>query len=101
MDYYTLEQVKQNEHWIAIQNNVYDISSYIQRNIHPGGNDVLCNYLGTDATEIFKNTHSLNAWNDLEQFRIGKLNTRYSISNIIRYIYNICGLRIYSTILRK
>lgn len=103
MDYYTLEEVKQNEYWIAIQNNVYDISSYIQRNIHPGGNDVLCNYLGTDATEIFKNTHSLNAWNDLEQFRIGKLNcnNRYSISNIMRYVYNICGMRIYSTLLRK
>lgn len=88
MDYYTLEQVRQNEYWIIIQNNVYDVSSYIQRNIHPGGNDVLCKYLGTDATDVFKNTHSTKAWDELEQFKIGKLNGSF---NIINYLYNTFG----------
>ena len=85
MDYYTLEQVKRNEYWIVIQDNVYDISSYIARNLHPGGNEVLLKYLGNDATQAFKNIHSTKAWNDLEEFRIGKVYNSYSIN----YWYNM------------
>jgi cytochrome b involved in lipid metabolism len=37
--------------WIAIAENVYDISSFLSQ--HPGGDAILLDAAGTDATEDF------------------------------------------------
>lgn len=39
--------------WILINNNIYDVSSYLVE--HPGGMDVLMNNAGLDATKAFLN----------------------------------------------
>jgi cytochrome b involved in lipid metabolism len=69
--------------WTIVNNNVYDITSYIPR--HPGGNDILL-ACGTDGTTLFtqrKTTegeeigsgtaHSSNATNQLTSLQIGVL----------------------------
>jgi cytochrome b involved in lipid metabolism len=37
--------------WIIIRDKVYDITKYLD--YHPGGIDVLRNYLGKDATNTY------------------------------------------------
>lgn len=74
MDFYTLEDVAKHDKWIVIDNHVYDVSAYLQQELHPGGNDVLLKYCGGDATERFTELHSATAWKELEAYCIGKVN---------------------------
>ena len=91
MDFYTMQEIKQNngindkKSWILIKNNVYDIGSYMERNLHPGGNEVLEKYSGKDATESFSALHSDDAWKELEQFRIGSLKQSL-YERLLRYL---------------
>ncbi len=65
--------------WLAIDGKVYDVTGYIEKGIHPGGEAILFG-CGKDATEIFKNrpngsgSHSEKAFGFLENFYIGDLN---------------------------
>ena len=60
--------------WIAVYDSVYDITNYIEDGIHPGGEDVLLEYLGYDATMAFRSVgHSKAALKILYSYKIGCL----------------------------
>ena len=72
---YTLKEIKKHnketDAWIAIYNNVYDITNWIK--IHPGG-EIIKYGIGKDATEMFKNVgHSSDALDFLNYYKIGIL----------------------------
>ncbi|XP_020277726.1 cytochrome b5 isoform X2 [Pseudomyrmex gracilis] len=58
--------------WLVIHDYVYDCTEFIRS--HPGGQDVLLEYAGRDATLAFIGTgHSAVARTALEQYKIGEL----------------------------
>ncbi|XP_047383972.1 cytochrome b5 type B isoform X1 [Sciurus carolinensis] len=72
--YYRLEEVmKRNsskELWLVIHGRVYDITRFL--NEHPGGEEVLLEQAGTDASESFEDVgHSSDAREMLKQYYIG------------------------------
>lgn len=79
---FTLTEVsthsKAEDCWMAIEGNVYDVTPYIQKQIHPGGAAILFG-CGKDSTAIFNlrpkdnKPHSQNARNMLEKYFIGTL----------------------------
>ncbi|XP_014843116.1 PREDICTED: cytochrome b5-like isoform X1 [Poecilia mexicana] len=74
--YYTLEEVRvhnmSNDTWLIIHNKIYDITSFLEE--HPGGEEVLLEQGGSDATESFEDVgHSTDAREMLQQFYIGEL----------------------------
>lgn len=46
---------KAGDVWIAIDNNVYDVSDYVDK--HPGGAESIMRYAGMDATSAFYQIH--------------------------------------------
>jgi cytochrome b involved in lipid metabolism len=57
---------------IVINNNVYDITKYLR--LHPGGEDILMNLNGQNATTEFNDIgHSRSAIKILEKFKIGSI----------------------------
>lgn len=89
MDYYTMEQIEKKSTWIVVNNKVYDIDSYLTRELHPGGNDILKKYAGADATEDFIRLHSIDAHYDLEKYFIGRLKKNNPFINFISTIWCI------------
>ncbi|KAM4744083.1 cytochrome b5 type B isoform 2-T2 [Anableps anableps] len=74
--YYTLEDIRvhnmSNDTWLIIHNKVYDITSFLEE--HPGGEEVLLEQAGADATESFEDVgHSTDAREMLQQYYIGEL----------------------------
>ncbi|XP_023646499.1 cytochrome b5 type B [Paramormyrops kingsleyae] len=74
--YFTLEEIKQHnmskDTWIIIHDKVYNITSFLEE--HPGGEEVLLEQAGTDATESFEDVgHSKDAREMLQQYFIGEL----------------------------
>lgn len=72
--YYRLEEVaKRNsskEIWLVIHGRVYDVTRFL--NEHPGGEEVLLEQAGTDASESFEDVgHSSDAREMLKQYYIG------------------------------
>uniref|UniRef100_A0A8D1ALS8 Cytochrome b5 n=1 Tax=Sus scrofa TaxID=9823 RepID=A0A8D1ALS8_PIG len=72
--YYRLEEVaKRNspkELWLVIHGRVYDVTRFM--NEHPGGEEVLMEQAGRDATESFEDVgHSSDAREMLKQYYIG------------------------------
>ncbi|XP_037671656.1 cytochrome b5 type B isoform X2 [Choloepus didactylus] len=72
--YYRLEEVaKRNsseEIWLVIHGRVYDVSSFL--NEHPGGEEVLLEQAGLDASESFEDVgHSSDAREMLKEYYIG------------------------------
>lgn len=58
--------------WIAINNSVYNIGDFLNR--HPGGEEVLLEVVGKDATEAFEDVgHSSDAKELLKKFKIGEV----------------------------
>ncbi|CAI9737806.1 cytochrome B5-like isoform X2 [Octopus vulgaris] len=58
--------------WIVIRDKVYDITEFLSK--HPGGEDILLEHAGRDATHTFEDTgHSDAASNILPQYYIGEL----------------------------
>ena len=77
MNSYTIEEVSfhnsENDAWIVINNFVYDITDFI--NEHPGGKDILLQFIGTDASEFFNELHHPSILEDYaENYKIGELN---------------------------
>eukprot|EP00283_Hemiselmis_rufescens_P005680 CAMPEP_0173420162 /NCGR_PEP_ID=MMETSP1357-20121228/1762_1 /TAXON_ID=77926 /ORGANISM="Hemiselmis rufescens, Strain PCC563" /LENGTH=127 /DNA_ID=CAMNT_0014382925 /DNA_START=3 /DNA_END=386 /DNA_ORIENTATION=+ len=63
---------KQKDCWIAIEGKVYDITSFLPE--HPGGDEVVLECAGTDATLAFKDIgHSASAEALLAKYLIGEL----------------------------
>ncbi|XP_061738512.1 cytochrome b5 [Nerophis ophidion] len=74
--YYTLEDIRihnlSHDTWLIIHDKVYDITSFLEE--HPGGEEVLLEQAGSDATESFEDVgHSTDAREMLQQFYIGEL----------------------------
>nr|XP_057945179.1 cytochrome b5 isoform X2 [Doryrhamphus excisus] len=74
--YYTLEDIRvhnmSTDTWLILHDKVYDITSFIEE--HPGGEEVLLEQAGSDATESFEDVgHSSDAREMLQQFYIGEL----------------------------
>lgn len=58
--------------WVVYNGRVYDITSYIDE--HPGGEEVVVDVAGTDATEAFDDIgHSDDAHDILKGLLIGKV----------------------------
>ncbi|XP_018397904.1 PREDICTED: cytochrome b5-like isoform X1 [Cyphomyrmex costatus] len=71
---FTREEVEKNvkDTWIIIHNNVYNVTSFL--NEHPGGEEVLLEQSGRDATEAFEDIgHSTDARQMMESYKIGEL----------------------------
>lgn len=58
--------------WFVIHNKVYDVSKFLED--HPGGEEVLLEQAGCNATEIFEDVnHSADAKELLKTFFVGDL----------------------------
>ncbi|KAF5793934.1 putative cytochrome b5-like heme/steroid binding domain, cytochrome b5, heme-binding protein [Helianthus annuus] len=58
--------------WIVVDGKVYDVSSYLEE--HPGGDDVILQVTGKDATDEFEDAgHSKSARELMETFCVGEL----------------------------
>ncbi|XP_065860599.1 cytochrome b5 [Euphorbia lathyris] len=75
---YTLQEASQHntkhDCWIVIDGKVYDVGSYLDE--HPGGDDVILETAGKDATDGFEDAgHSKDARELLETMCIGEVDT--------------------------
>ncbi|RPB16844.1 cytochrome b5 [Morchella conica CCBAS932] len=73
---FTLEQVKEHQSkkdlWMIIHDKVYSISGFVDE--HPGGEEVLMDVAGVDATEAFEDVgHSDEAREILAGLLVGNL----------------------------
>jgi len=73
---YTLEEVAQHNEkksvWVLIHDNIYDVTKFLEE--HPGGEEVLIEQAGRDATEAFEDVgHSSDARDLMKQYKIGEL----------------------------
>ncbi|KAM7434799.1 Cytochrome b5 [Porites harrisoni] len=73
---YTLEEVKKHNQagssWLVIDNKVYDVTKFLDE--HPGGEEVLLEQAGGDATENFEDVgHSSDARELMLTYLIGEL----------------------------
>uniref|UniRef100_A0A5F5Q070 Cytochrome b5 n=1 Tax=Equus caballus TaxID=9796 RepID=A0A5F5Q070_HORSE len=74
--YYTLEEIKKHNHskstWLILHHKVYDLTKFLDE--HPGGEEVLREQAGGDATENFEDIgHSTDARELSKTFIIGEL----------------------------
>uniref|UniRef100_A0A8C5TDY1 Cytochrome b5 n=1 Tax=Malurus cyaneus samueli TaxID=2593467 RepID=A0A8C5TDY1_9PASS len=74
--YYRLEEVQKHNNsqstWIIIHHRIYDVTKFLDE--HPGGEEVLREQAGGDATENFEDVgHSTDARTMSESFIIGEL----------------------------
>ncbi|XP_062997533.1 cytochrome b5 [Elgaria multicarinata webbii] len=74
--FFTLAEVaKRNtnkETWLVIRGRVYDVTGFLDE--HPGGEEVLLEQAGKDATESFDDVgHSEDAQDMLRQYLIGEV----------------------------
>lgn len=73
---YTLEQVSEHstsgDCWLVIFDKVYDVTEFLHE--HPGGEFIICEHAGRDATIAFKNTlHGKDAHKLMKKYLIGVL----------------------------
>lgn len=73
---YTVEEVakhnSKNDCWIIVNKKVYDITKFIEEDLHPGGNYILLSKSGEDVTETMKDIgHSCEAYDMLGVYYIG------------------------------
>uniref|UniRef100_A0A673J848 Cytochrome b5-like n=1 Tax=Sinocyclocheilus rhinocerous TaxID=307959 RepID=A0A673J848_9TELE len=81
--YYTREEVQAHnmskDTWLIIHDKVYDITRFMEE--HPGGEEVLLEQAGADATESFEDVgHSTDAREMLQQYYIGELHMEVYIT---------------------
>jgi len=66
------ESEKDNATLIVIHNVVYNVTDFL--NEHPGGEEVLLEQLGKDATEAFEDVgHSTDARDMMKKYKVGEL----------------------------
>jgi len=73
---YTLQEVAEHNEkksvWVLIHDNIYDVTKFLEE--HPGGEEVLIEQAGRDATEAFEDVgHSSDARDLMRQYKIGEL----------------------------
>ncbi|XP_061163586.1 cytochrome b5-like [Saccostrea echinata] len=63
---------KDKSTWLIIHDNVYDVTKFLEE--HPGGEEVLLEQAGRDATEAFEDVgHSTDARELMKDYLIGEL----------------------------
>lgn len=72
----TLEEVKQHKSrdsvWFVIHNKVYDVTKFMDE--HPGGEEVMLEQAGKDASEMFDDvSHSADAKDLMKNYLVGEL----------------------------
>jgi len=72
----TLEDVKKHNTrdsvWFVIHNKVYDVTNFMDE--HPGGEEVLLEQAGKNASEIFEDvSHSADAKDLMKKYLVGEL----------------------------
>jgi len=61
---------KPDDLWVLVEGKVYDLSTFYKK--HPGGYDIIEQYAGKDATEVFKDAgHPQSAKKEMEQYLVG------------------------------
>ena len=78
LDLISLDEVSyhntRDDAWIVIYDQVYEMTDYLENSSHPGGEDVILEYIGYDATLAFRGVnHSKSALRFLEKYCIGIL----------------------------
>ncbi|XP_039254079.1 cytochrome b5-like [Styela clava] len=73
---FRIDEVKQHNSvkssWLVIHNKVYDVTKFLED--HPGGEEVLLEQAGKNATEAFEDVgHSSDARSLSEEYLIGEL----------------------------
>ncbi|XP_002122197.2 cytochrome b5 [Ciona intestinalis] len=73
---FRLEEVKKHNNvqsaWIVVHNKIYDVTKFLEE--HPGGEEVLLEQAGQDATESFEDVgHSSDAREMQKDYYIGEL----------------------------
>ncbi|KAE8743673.1 hypothetical protein FOCC_FOCC010714 [Frankliniella occidentalis] len=73
---YSMAEVAQHndnkKSWIVVHNGVYDVTEFL--NEHPGGEEVLLEQAGKDATEPFEDVgHSSDARELMAKYKVGEL----------------------------
>uniref|UniRef100_A0A2K5M4W7 Cytochrome b5 n=1 Tax=Cercocebus atys TaxID=9531 RepID=A0A2K5M4W7_CERAT len=88
--YYTLEEIQKHNHskstWLILHHKVYDLTKFLEE--HPGGEEVLREQAGGDATENFEDVgHSTDAREMSKTYIIGELHPddRPKLSNMIAF----------------
>ncbi|KAI1775814.1 hypothetical protein F4818DRAFT_415015 [Hypoxylon cercidicola] len=74
MQYFTPRQLRWYDNpdlgiYIAVNNVVFDITTYLR--FHPGGNRLLLQYTGRDATHAFQEYHDLSILKFYESMQVG------------------------------
>ncbi|KAI3644335.1 hypothetical protein MP228_010499 [Amoeboaphelidium protococcarum] len=60
--------------WFTVHNQVYNVTKFLDE--HPGGEEVLLEHAGQDATEAFEDVgHSEDAREQLKDYLVGSLKT--------------------------
>lgn len=63
---------KRDSVWILIENKIYDVTKFLDD--HPGGEEILIEQAGKDATEVFRDvSHSTDAKELMKTYLIGQL----------------------------
>ncbi|XP_054237654.1 cytochrome b5 isoform X3 [Indicator indicator] len=83
--YYRLEEVQKHNNsqstWFIVHNRIYDVTKFLDE--HPGGEEVLREQAGGDATENFEDVgHSKDARALSETFIIGELHPETLITTV-------------------
>lgn len=73
---YSLEEIAEHKEkksvWVLIHHNVYDVTKFLEE--HPGGEEVLLEQAGSNATEAFEDVgHSTDARELMKTYLIGEL----------------------------
>jgi len=73
---YSLKEVEAHKDkkscWIVISDNVYDVTKFLEE--HPGGEEVLLEQAGKDATENFEDVgHSTDARTMMKDYLVGEI----------------------------
>ncbi|XP_073321182.1 cytochrome b5 type B [Pagrus major] len=89
--YYTLEEIRVhnmcNDTWLIIHDKIYDITGFLEE--HPGGEEVLLEQAGADATESFEDVgHSTDAREMLQQYFIGELHMDDRKKEPVKEVHN-------------
>ena len=59
--------------WVVVFDKVYDVTNFLEE--HPGGEEILLEYGGKDATKVFEDIvgHSVDAREMMSEYLIGEL----------------------------
>ncbi|NWU70357.1 CYB5 protein, partial [Pterocles burchelli] len=103
--YYRLEEVQKHNNsqssWIILHHRIYDVTKFLDE--HPGGEEVLREQAGGDATENFEDVgHSTDARTLSETFIVGELHPvrRTSLSNYF-FFFLTCWLSLPKLLFQK